>query len=94
ASSNQLRATTLHHVKQRGGYVQIPHDREPANEFNKNSLLFPLAKRPVPVALKYTVAHLLNLADPRFQEHLSLLFTAFNILQRHEMLCTRLKGEM
>jgi hypothetical protein len=28
----------------------------------------------------------LSLSDPRFQEHPSFSFTAFNILQRHEML--------
>ncbi|KAJ7127742.1 hypothetical protein C8R44DRAFT_529044, partial [Mycena epipterygia] len=73
ASSNELRAAALRHVKKRGGgYVQIPHDREPANEFNKDSLLFPLiyptlfpygiggpndSKRTVPVSLKYHVKH-------------------------------------
>jgi hypothetical protein len=36
--------------------------------------------------LKRHVKHLLNLSDRRFQEHPSFAFTAFNILQRHEML--------
>jgi hypothetical protein len=36
--------------------------------------------------LKHHVKHLLNLADTRFQKHPSFIFTAFNILQRHEML--------
>ncbi|KAJ7107332.1 hypothetical protein C8R44DRAFT_637560 [Mycena epipterygia] len=44
------------------------------------------SRRPVPVSLKRHVKHLFNLADPRSQEHPSFLFTAFNILQRREML--------
>ncbi|KAJ6543193.1 hypothetical protein DFH09DRAFT_1249382 [Mycena vulgaris] len=42
-SSNELRAAALRHVKNKGGgYIQIPHDRDPANEFKKDSLLFPM----------------------------------------------------
>ncbi|KAJ6539991.1 hypothetical protein DFH09DRAFT_843447, partial [Mycena vulgaris] len=42
ASSNKLRAAALRHVRKRGGrYIQIPHDRQPTNEFKKDSLLFP-----------------------------------------------------
>ncbi|KAJ6617732.1 hypothetical protein B0H10DRAFT_1796765, partial [Mycena sp. CBHHK59/15] len=39
-----------------------------------------------PLSLKQHVKHLLNLSDQRFQEHPSFAFTAFNVLQRHEML--------
>jgi hypothetical protein len=43
ASSNELRAAALRYVKKSGGgYIQIPHDRDPENEFRKDSLLFPL----------------------------------------------------
>ncbi|KAJ6525549.1 hypothetical protein DFH09DRAFT_1250699 [Mycena vulgaris] len=43
AYSNELRAAALRHVKNKGGgYIQIPHDRDPANEFKKDSLLFPM----------------------------------------------------
>jgi hypothetical protein len=77
------------------------HDKEPENEFRKDSLLLPLIyptrfpygiggpddhKRPVALSLKRHVKHLLNLADRRFQEHPCFLFTAFNVLQRREML--------
>jgi hypothetical protein len=102
ASSNELRATALRHVKKsEGGYIQIPHDCEPENEFRRDSLLFPLvyptlfpygiggpndSKRDVPRSLKHHVKHLLSLSDSRFQEHPSFSFTAFNILQRHETL--------
>ncbi|KAJ6552631.1 hypothetical protein DFH09DRAFT_835333, partial [Mycena vulgaris] len=73
ASSNELRAASLRHVKKKGGgYVQIPHDREPANEFRKDGLLLPLiyptlfqygiggpndSKRSVPVSLKHHVKY-------------------------------------
>ncbi|KAJ7090159.1 hypothetical protein C8R44DRAFT_545206, partial [Mycena epipterygia] len=73
ASSNELRAAALRHVKKRGGgYIQIPHDKEPENEFRKDSLLFPMiyptlfpygiggpedSKRPVPLSLKRHVKH-------------------------------------
>jgi hypothetical protein len=102
ASSNKLRAAALRHIQNRGGgYLQIPHDRQPENEFRKDSFLFPLmyptlfpygiggpndSRRAVRLSMKHHVKHLLNLADRRFQEHPSFSFTAFNILQRHEML--------
>ncbi|KAJ7215441.1 hypothetical protein GGX14DRAFT_307449, partial [Mycena pura] len=41
ASSNQLREAALNHVKAGGGYVTVPHDPTPANEF-MNPDLFPL----------------------------------------------------
>jgi hypothetical protein len=102
ALSNELRAAALRHVKKKGGgYIQIPHDRDPANEFKQDSLLFPMiyptlfpygiggpedSQRLQTLSLKRHFKHLLNLADKRFQEHPSFLFTAFNILQRREML--------
>ncbi|KAJ7670908.1 hypothetical protein DFH06DRAFT_898288, partial [Mycena polygramma] len=73
ASSNELRAAALRHVKKRGGgYIQIPHDHEPENEFRTDSLLFPMiyptlfpygiggptdTKRTVPISLKRHVKH-------------------------------------
>ncbi|KAJ6522571.1 hypothetical protein B0H19DRAFT_969718, partial [Mycena capillaripes] len=36
--------------------------------------------------MKTHIKHLFNLADRRFQEHYSFLFTAFNILQRRQVL--------
>jgi hypothetical protein len=44
------------------------------------------ARRSTPVSLKQDVKHLFNLGDSRFQEHPSFLFTAFNKLQRRELL--------
>ncbi|KAG1862625.1 hypothetical protein F4604DRAFT_1587322 [Suillus subluteus] len=34
ASVNELRAAAVHHIKNKGGgYIQVPHDPEPVNEF-------------------------------------------------------------
>lgn len=44
------------------------------------------ARRSAPVSLKRHVKHLFKLADSRFQENLSFVFTAFNILQHRELL--------
>ncbi|KAJ6484547.1 hypothetical protein DFH09DRAFT_949299, partial [Mycena vulgaris] len=96
ASSNELRAAALRHVKKKGGsYIKIPHDRSSANEFAKNSLLFPMiypslfpygiggledVKRSATLSLKRHVKHLLHLPDRRFQEHPSFMFPACNII--------------
>ena len=41
ASSNQLQAAAMRHIKEKGGgYIQIPHDSKPVNEFF-NPDLFP-----------------------------------------------------
>ncbi|KAK0196720.1 hypothetical protein F5146DRAFT_895093, partial [Armillaria mellea] len=42
ASSNNLRAAAVRHIKHKGGgYIQIPHDPEPVEEFY-NLTLFPM----------------------------------------------------
>jgi hypothetical protein len=41
APSHELRAAALRHIKQGGGYIQIPHDPTPVNEFC-NPSLFPM----------------------------------------------------
>jgi len=101
ASSNALRAAAVHHIKQKGGgYLQIPHDPDPVNEFFNPDLfpmiyptLFPYGiggfencLRATPLSMQSQVKHLFSLADRRFQEHYSFLFTAFNILQRRALL--------
>jgi len=101
ASSHQLQVAALRHVQKRGGgYLTLPHDVQPVNEFT-NPKLFPMLyptlfpygiggfedqSRKQPISLKHHVKHLLNLADHRFQEHPSFIFTAFNILQRRALL--------
>ncbi|KAJ7776489.1 hypothetical protein DFH07DRAFT_689505, partial [Mycena maculata] len=73
ASSNELRAAALRHVqKSGGGYIQIPHDRKPENEYRQDSFLFPLmyptlfpygiggpndSRRTVPLSLRHHIKH-------------------------------------
>jgi Helitron helicase-like domain at N-terminus len=100
ALANELRAAALRHVKGGGGYIQIPHDPTPVNEFFNPDLfpmiyptLFPYGvggfedkRRKAPLSMKRQVKHLCSLSDKRFQEHYSFLITAFNILQRRAVL--------
>lgn len=101
APPNELRAAAWRHVKKKGNaYVEVPHDPEPVNEFCHPELfpmiyptLFPYglggvedSKRCSRLGMKRHVKHLFSLADSRFQEHYSFLFTAFNILQRRAVL--------
>lgn len=101
APANELRAAAVRHIKKKGGgYIEISHDPEPVNEFCNPSLfpmiypcLFPYgiggfedSKRSSKLSLKRHVKHLFSLADRRFQEHYSFLFTSFNILQRRAVL--------
>ena len=101
APPHELRAAALRHIKKGGGYIQIPHDPTPVNEFCNPSLfpmiyptLFPYGVGgfedkthcQIPISMKRHVKHLCGLADRRFQEHYSFMFTAFNILQRRAVL--------
>ncbi|KAF5341970.1 hypothetical protein D9611_001217 [Ephemerocybe angulata] len=101
APIHELRAAAIRHFKRRGGgYVQIPHDAEPVNEFFDPDLLpmiyptlFPYGigglenrGRKAALSFKRHVKHLLTLHDSRFQEHYSFPFTVFNILQRRAIL--------
>ena len=99
--SNELRAAAVRHIKNKGGgYIELPHDPQPVNEFC-NPELFPMiypclfpygiggsedSKRCAKLSLKRHVKPWFNLADHHFQEHFSFLFTAFNILQRRSVL--------
>ena len=98
---NQMRAAAMHHMKsKKAGFIQIPHDEKPVNEFYSPDLLpmtyptlFPYGiggfediQRPTPLSFKRQVKLFFSLADLRFQEHYSFLFTVFNILQRRAIL--------
>ncbi len=101
ASSNNLRAAAVRHIKWKGGgYIEINHDPVPVEEFY-NPRLFPMMyptlfpygiggmedrTRVRPISLKRHVKHLFELNDTRFQQHHSFLFSAFNMLQRRSML--------
>ncbi|KAG1792597.1 uncharacterized protein HD556DRAFT_1215361, partial [Suillus plorans] len=99
--SNELRAAALRHVKQHGGgYVEIPHGPAPVNEYSNPDLfpmiyptLFPYglggfeqSVRMSKIGMSRHAKHLFSLADRRFQEHYSFLFSVFNVLQRRELL--------
>ena len=96
APSNELHAAAVRHVKKKGGgYIKIPHDPTPVNEFFNPSLfpmiyltLFPYGiggfeenLQSSKLTMKTQIKHLFKLTDRHFQEHYSFLFTAFNILQ-------------
>jgi hypothetical protein len=101
APANELRAAAIRHIKKKGGgYIEINHDPVPINEFF-NPEMFPMiyptlfpygiggfenCNRSARVSLKRHTKHMFSLADRRFQEHYSFLFTIFNILQRREIL--------
>ncbi len=78
APSNELRAAAIRHMKKgRGGYIEIPHDATPVNEFFNPDLfpmiypsLFPYgiggfenSKRSVRVSMKRHTKHLFSLTD-------------------------------
>jgi len=101
APANELRAAAICHAKDKSvGFIQMPHDPKPMNEFCNPSLfpmiyptLFPYGRggfddhqRLARLSMRRQVKHFFNLADRRFQEHYSFLFTAFNVLQRREVL--------
>jgi hypothetical protein len=101
APSHVLRSAAMDHLKKPGAnFLEIPHHREPANEFKNPALfskmyptLFPYglggfedSNRRTKLEFKRHVKHLFNLADRRFQEHYSFLFTTFNMLQRWTLL--------
>jgi hypothetical protein len=65
APSHELRAAAVRHVKRKGGgYIQVPHDPEPVNEFF-NPELFP---RIYPTLFPYGIG---GPENPKFQAPLS-----------------------
>ncbi|TFY51291.1 hypothetical protein EVG20_g11068, partial [Dentipellis fragilis] len=101
APSSELRAAAMRHVKDKGrSFIQVGHEPQPVNEFCNPDLfpmiypsLFPYGiagfedqSRTHTVSFKRQITHCFRLADRRFQEHFSFMFTAFNILQRRASL--------
>ena len=100
APANDLKAAALRHFKQGGGFLAVPHEPVPVNEFFDPSLLpmlyptlFPYGiggvedrRRTVAISFENHIKHFLSLADRRFQEHYSFLFVVFNIIQRRKLL--------
>ena len=100
APASDLKAAALRHFKKGGAFLAVPHESVPVNEFF-NPVLFPMLYptlfpygiggiedkcRTVATSFENHVKHLLSLADRRFQEHYSFLFTAFNVIQRRKPL--------
>ena len=99
-SPKDLKAAALRHYKRGGSFLAVPHEPEPVNEFFNPDLLpmmyptlFPYGiggvedkRRSNAISFENHVKHLLSLADRRFQEHYSFIFTVFNIVQRRKML--------
>ncbi|KAL0060844.1 hypothetical protein AAF712_012383 [Marasmius tenuissimus] len=95
-----LHAAAVNHVRNKNGYLQVPHLKTYMNEFYNPDLfpsmyptLYPYGLggfgdrgRVRQVGMRRHIKHLCSLRDQRFQRHSSFLFSAFNTLQRHEML--------
>lgn len=100
ASPKDLKAAALRHYKRGGSFLAVSHEPIPVNEFFNPSLLpmmyptlFPYGiggteekHRTASISFENHVRHFLSLADRRFQEHYSFMFSAFNIIQRRKML--------
>ncbi len=95
-SSKDLASAALRHLHGGGGFLQMPHGKDPCNEYH-NPTLFPLMyptlfpygtggfdddARTSKIGMKTQVKHFMSLKDRRFQTHYSFLFSVFNILQR------------
>lgn len=107
SSASVLKAAAIRHLRsKKTGFIEVPHGEDPINEFYNPSLfpkiaptLFPYGiggledtVRSSPIPMDAHVRHLLRLADRRFQKHFSFFFTAFNMMQRRQMLLrTKLK---
>lgn len=107
SSMNTLKAAAIRHLRNtQNSFVEVPHGEDPVNEFYNPSLfpsiaptLFPYgiggledATRTSRISMDAHVRHLIMLDDRRFQKHVTFFFTAFNMLQRRQMLLrTKLK---
>ena len=99
-SSFEMKAAALRHLQQGRPFIQMGHVSIPETDYNNPSLfpsifptLYPYGfggfedpARVHAISFQLHLRHLLQLADRRFQEHPSFIFTAFNILQRREIM--------
>ncbi|KAJ3522430.1 hypothetical protein NMY22_g11894 [Coprinellus aureogranulatus] len=101
ATSQELRAAAMAHMKRyERPYLEIPHGRQPEKEFYNADLLpniypclfpygvggFENSRKSTPLSFARQIRRVFSLADRRFQEHYSFLFTVFNILQKRNIL--------
>ncbi|KAF8340222.1 hypothetical protein F5887DRAFT_888761 [Amanita rubescens] len=96
----EMRAAAIRHLQHGKPYLQIGHGRTPETDYHNHTLfpsmyptLYPYGyggfedpSRSISVGFAAQLKHLLSLSDRRFQTHPSFMFTAFNILQRREVL--------
>ena len=100
ASPAQMRDAALRHLKNGKAFLMHGHDPSPKHDYH-NTKLFPSLyptlypyrvggfeddNRHPRISMKAHARHLMNLADGRFREHPSFLFSVFNILQRREVI--------
>ena len=82
---SEMSATVLNHLKGSGGFIQLPHDKQPINEYTDYTLfpsmfptLFPFGMgsyqnlyQKEQISLENYARHLFALSDRQFQEHYS-----------------------
>jgi hypothetical protein len=106
ASSAEMKAAALRHLKSGKAFIRAGHASDPVNEYEDETLfpllyptLFPYGRggfevrsRFSTVSMRTQAKHFFQLSDQRFREHYSFLFVVFNILQRRAVsLGARLK---
>ncbi|RHZ85950.1 hypothetical protein Glove_58g65 [Diversispora epigaea] len=94
---NNVTHKNHNHEPLRSQIILVPHDNTPLNEYS-DEFLFPASfpvlypygiggheGRPLHVSLRQYTNHLICHRDPKFRQHRSFPFVAFNILQRREV---------
>ena len=101
-SSHEMKAAALRHLRQGKPFLQMGHVSSPERDYNNPTLfpsiyptLYPYGfggfedpARSHAISFQLHLRHLLQLADRRFQEHPSFIFTAFKrreIMRRTQM---------
>ncbi|RHZ88922.1 hypothetical protein Glove_19g13 [Diversispora epigaea] len=94
---NNVSHKNHNHEPLRSQIILVPHDNTPLNEYS-DEFLFPASfpvlypygiggheGRPLHVSLRQYTNHLMCHRNPKFRQHRSFPFVAFNILQRREV---------
>ena len=99
STPQDLRAAALRHLMSGKGFFMYGHSAVLESEYHNSTLfpslyptLFPYGtggfddiRRHPRISMATHARHLLNIADSRFREHPSFIFSVFNILQRREV---------
>lgn len=100
ATPNDMRAAALRHLKKGKAFLMYGHSATPESEYHNPKLfpslyptLFPFGeggfddnRRHPHISMNALARHFLNIADGRFREHPSFIFSVFNVLQRREVI--------